>query len=340
MNIRYVALLLWSILLGNSSLQGQDAEFSQFYAAPVYTNGAMIGFAEVPRVTFNVRNQMASFAPDAFITSSISYDQYFYPIRSSVGLTFTADIAGNLLNTYELHGQYAYTLPLTDKIGFKMGLQAGVIQQNINESNLVFGDMINPNSVTDNISNATNELPLLDTKATAFDVGAGFVVYSSDFFFGGYFKHLNTPTLSYTNTGSEDNENQIDIRTSVQIGKTFYLNDPFLKNKQTYITPALLFVHQGNFIQINGGAYVGKGPIFGGFWFRHTIHNSDALIAMIGFKKGIFKAGYSHDFNLGKIKTNAGAHELSLSIDLGQDPYNQKKARMQKNIKCPEMFVN
>ncbi len=336
MNINKISLWICSLLLSSLSLLAQDPEFSQFYAAPVYTNGAMIGFSEAPRINVSFRDQMASFVPDAFITSAISYDQYFYNLRSSIGATFSADIAGNLLNTYQFHGLYAYTLPLTDTYAFKLGFQAGVIQQNINQGNLVFSDMINPNSVTENFTNTTSEAPLGKTNITAFDLGAGFVVYSSRLFMGAYFKHINTPSFSYST--DVDNDNQLETRISFQIGNTFYLNDPFFDKHQIYIAPALLFVNQGAFNQINVGAYAGRGAIFTGFWFRHTIKNADALIWMFGVKKGIFRAAYSHDFNLSQLQTSAGAHEISLSFDLGQDPYIKKKARMRETIKCPEMF--
>ena len=57
----------------------QDPEFTQFYAAPVYTNPAMAGTGTCNgggRVALNYRNQWPSL-PGTFITTSASYDQHF-----------------------------------------------------------------------------------------------------------------------------------------------------------------------------------------------------------------------------------------------------------------------
>lgn len=328
-----MGILLFASNMSNTS--AQDAQFSQFYASPVYLNPAMIGFSEAPRFNINFRDQLPSFS-NAFITTALSFDQHFHSINSSLGLNLVADMAGGLLNTYQLNGVYAYNLPLGRGMSFKAGLQFGVIQQSVNLNNIVFGDMINPNDLAENYNLPTSELPLQTTSLTKFDVGAGFLMYSETFFAGASFKHLTQPEFSFTTL--EDTDNNLPIMTSVHIGKTFLLNDPFFEKNQWYVVPNLLFAHQKNFMQVNAGAYLGYGAIHGGLWVRHAVRNSDALIAMVGFKKGIFRIGYSYDFDLGKVKTAAGAHEISLGFDLGQDAYNKRKVRMREQINCPTMF--
>ncbi|MBD3638978.1 MAG: type IX secretion system membrane protein PorP/SprF, partial [Crocinitomicaceae bacterium] len=48
--------LILTFLLGGSAF-GQDPEFTQFYANPIYLNPAMAGTHGCPRVCINHRNQ-------------------------------------------------------------------------------------------------------------------------------------------------------------------------------------------------------------------------------------------------------------------------------------------
>lgn len=335
--MQYKLLTLFICLLVGLKmpLVGQDAEFSQFYHAPVYLNPAMIGFSEAPRVTLSFRDQLPGFE-HAFITSAVSYDQHFHDLNSSFGLNIVADIAGNLLNTYQINGVYAYQLPLTGDLFVKVGFQAGAIRQSINLENIVFRDQINPNSVTGNESLPTSELGLENSSLTKLDLGGGFTIYDSDFFAGISFKHITQPELTFT--GNRDVDNNLQIRSSFHIGKTFHLNNPLFEKDQSYITPTFLFVNQGSFNQVNVGMHAGHGPLFGGLSLRHNLKNMDALIAMVGVRKGIFRFGYSYDFDMGKVQTAAGAHELTLSFDLGKQEYYQRKKRLRGNQTCPTLF--
>ncbi len=329
---------LFFIILGNSTgnqCQAQDVQFSQFYSAPVYLNPSMIGFSEAPRISINFRDQLAGF-DGSFVTGAISYDQHFHAMRSSLGLNLVMDRAGGLMNTLHLTGVYAYHMPMGENFNVKAGFNFGVIQQSLNATEFVFADMINPNAVADNIAFPTSEAPLENINQTKFDVGAGFLLYNETFYAGASFKHLTQPEFIYSS--NSDDGNKLSILSSIHVGKTFYLNDPFFEKDRWYVVPNALFAHQFNFIQVNVGTYVGHGPIFGGLWLRHTIQNSDALIGLIGFKKGIFKIAYSYDADLGKVKTSAGAHEISLTFDMGKSEYNKRKVRIREQIYCPTMF--
>ncbi len=331
---KFLTIICCSLFL-NGHIQAQDTQFSQFFTAPVYMNPSMIGFSEAPRFTVNFRDHLPSFK-NQFITAAVAYDQHIHDMRSSVGLNLTVDMAGGLMNTYFLNGNFAYNLPLGSNMNFKGGFQLGVIQQSLNTENIVLMDMIDPNSVTGTNDLPTGESALITTSNTKLDVGAGFVLYNQGFYAGASFKHLTQPTFEYT--GNDDTDNKLSILSSVHIGKAFYLNDPFFDKDRWSVVPNLLATVQGKNKQVNAGAYVGYGYIFGGLWMRHTIKNADALITMIGFRKGIFRGAYSYDFDLGKVASAAGAHEVSLTFDLGNDPYNKRKARLRNQIDCPTMF--
>jgi type IX secretion system PorP/SprF family membrane protein len=111
-------------------------------------------------------------------------------------------------------------------------------------------------------------------------------------------------------------------------GANIPLVDSRFSSNEMTLSPNILFQQQGNFRQLNLGAYLKKGPIVGGLWYR----NRDAFIALVGFQRGMFKFGYSYDVTISGISgSTAGSHELSLTINFDCPP-DRKKFR---TISCP-----
>ncbi len=311
----------------------QDPEFSQFYTAPYHLNPSMIGFTSEPRVTVNYRHQYPSFN-NAWLTMGIAYDQHFEELNSSFGLSVLADRAGGIYNTYLVSGQYAYQLQLNDKLLLKAGAQVSYLQKNLNWDKVVLPDMID-DTTGDIIPGSfaglqeTNNIHRLD-------LGLGMVAYTDQLYIGASFKHITRPSVSFTT--AEDPENSLHVRSAFHLGYVFYTSKPRRGFKRFYISPNVLFVNQGPVNQINAGAYLGKGALFGGVWARHTFNNMDALIFMAGVKAGVFRFGYSYDYRLGSLGVNANAHEVSMTFDFGQTYWAKKRKKVNADSKCPEIF--
>lgn len=321
-------------LVATLSASAQDAEFSQFYAAPAYLNPAMIGFTPDARVGLNYRHQYPSFG-DAYLTLAASYDQHFSDFNSSVGISIVADRSGSgIYSTYGINALYAYQLPLTQTLQLKIGTQVGYLGKALDWQKVVLYDMIDP--VTGKPILTTSEPTPDNLSVHRFDVGLGALVYNETFYAGASFKHITQPDVSFTN--SNDPDNRVSVRSMFHVGKVFYLDTDKTFGSSFYISPNLMFISQGRFSQINAGSYIGKGIIFGGLWLRHTIANTDALIVMMGVKSGIVKVGYSYDFNIAGIHTSAGSHELSLILDFGDNPRTKKRERSKRAVECPEIF--
>ena len=62
----------------------QDAEYSQFYANPLYLNPAFTGTSPNPRVSVNYRNQWPSLG-NTFVNYSISFDQFLKTLNGGLG---------------------------------------------------------------------------------------------------------------------------------------------------------------------------------------------------------------------------------------------------------------
>lgn len=330
----FIVLVLLSCIF---PLKGwaQDPEFSQFYAAPAHLNPSMIGFSWDPRIAINYRHQYPQFG-NAFLTFAASYDQHFDNLNSSFGVSVLADRAGEggIYNTYQVNGLYAYQLQFSSDLQVKVGAQIGYLNQSLDWSKLVFTDMIDPS--TGASVGSTAELTPEKTSIHRLDIGGGIVAYNSKFYIGASAKHVTTPSLAFTN--SNDNDNDLKIRTSLHAGRVFYLGQKIVGESQFYISPNILFINQGRHFQLNAGSYLGKGLFFGGLFIRHTIRNTDALIFLAGLKAGIVRVGYSYDINVGPLATGAGAHEIATIIDFGQRKGANDKIRRKKAAECPEIF--
>jgi type IX secretion system PorP/SprF family membrane protein len=328
-------LSLIGLLQATPTAHAQDAEFSQFYAAPAYLNPAMIGFSGQPRFGLNYRHQYPTFG-NAYMTLAASFDQHFSDFNSSIGASIVADFSGSggIYNTYGINALYAYQLSLNQTMQLKIGAQVGYLGKSLNWDKVILYDMIDPTTGKPIIP--TGESSPENLAVHRLDIGLGALIYNETFYAGASFKHVTQPNVSFYD--NDDSENNVSLRSMVHIGKVFYLDTKKTFGNSFYISPNLLFVTQGKFKQINAGTYIGKGIIYGGLWLRHTLSNSDAIIALIGVKSGTLKIGYSYDFNIAGLNTSAGSHELSFLLDLGDNPRTKKQEKSRKATQCPEIF--
>jgi type IX secretion system PorP/SprF family membrane protein len=289
-------------------VSAQDPIFSQFHATPMQINPAFAGNTLAPRVALAYRDQWHNFN-NAFSTAGITYDQFLPFINSGVGISLLSDRAGdNIYQKNALGLNYAYRLEVTNDMFIKIGVEAGATQSTIDWDRLIFLDQLDP---VGGIVNGTQEVRPTNLSKTYFDISSGMLLYSPDFYVGFSLKHLNTPDESYFNSNSNLNTG-LPIRYAVQAGTQIPLDGRNKRKSTTFISPNILFVKQGPFAQVNVGANVGFGSIFAGAWYRNTFRNSDAIIAQVGFQKGIFKVGYSHDITINGLPNTWGAHELTM----------------------------
>lgn len=313
------------------NIQAQDPQFTQFYAAPIYTNPAMAGSAVcnqgvAGRFAINYRNQWPSLK-GTYQTVNASWDQHFDAIGGGLGAMITRDVAGSgLLTTTSVSGVYSYVIPVNKNFFFRTGLQATFVDKRLDFNKLQFADQINP---TQGFVYQTNE-PLPTQNVSFPNFGAGVLGYSANFYVGFAMHNIIEPNQSFYGNQDAILPRRYTAHTGVKI--------PLEKrrNPDAFISPNLLFMMQQNFTQINFGFYVNKGPLVSGLWFRQTagtFGNSDAIIALLGFRKDRLKFGYSYDITVSSARPAAqGSHEVSLAVDWclkkGRPPF--------KPIRCPE----
>ncbi len=312
------------VILTVSQMRAQDPEFSQFYANPLYTNPAFAG-SECGRIALAYRMQYYGL-PGGFVTFNGSYDQRVKEIGGGFGIMFTNDKAGEgVLTANHFNAAYAYELETPSGVNFRFGVQAGFYQKSLQWDKLRWGDQIIAQL---GFVNSTNETRI-DKAVTAANFGAGFLMYSKKFYAGFACHNITEPSQSFF--GGNGPGTTLPRRFTVHGGLVIPLDDK--REPDATFSPNILIMSQGKFSQVNVGFYLNKGPLVAGLWFRQTVPNSDALIALIGFRQGDFKFGYSADFTVSNLRS-AGktAHELTATYQFCNE---HVKRRTYRTLKCP-----
>ncbi len=339
--------LLLSVLAGVlliGGLRAQDPVFSQFYASPIQLNPAFAGVTLAPRLTFNYRNQYPNF-PNAYTTYAASYEQAVEPLNIGFGFLLSNDVAGDgIYQTSNAAAVFGYQVRLNDQLVARFGLEGGLLQYRLDWDKLLFGDQIDPRNGPPSEVGA----PVLSDEdrperlsGTSFDVAAGVLLFSERWYGGVSVKHLNRPEESLLTI----NENLLvgrPLRLSTHFGAQFSLPGGNNRQMPTFISPNVLYIRQAEFSQLNLGAYAGFRQVFGGLWYRHAFSNPDAFILLAGFRKDIFRIGYSYDLTLSKLTAVpgglGGTHEISVSIDFSNSRSLQRKRRADRWNDCFGMF--
>lgn len=339
----YRLILLCTLgIFATQLLQAQDPMFSQFYASPLQINPAFAGVTIAPRLTLNYRSQWGQF-DGGYETYAATYEQAIEGLNSGIGLIVMADDAmDGVYKTNRISGVYGYKLKINDQSFIKFGLEAGFIRTNLDWDRLQFGDQIDPlNGFEDPLGNPnqSGELRPANLGKTIFDVGAGILVYTNKMYGGISIKHLNSPDESLL----EINQNLgagLPMRLTFHAGAEFAVNGNNNRNDATFISPNVLIVKQGDFGQVNAGAYAGFGKFFGGAWYRLGFSNADAAILLAGYREGILRIGYSYDFTVSQLASvnTGGTHEISITINFDNSAETQRRRKSSRYNDCFKMF--
>jgi type IX secretion system PorP/SprF family membrane protein len=315
---RHNFLILIIVMMWSFSSQAQDPIFSQYYAAPLQLNPAFAGNTYSPHIAINYRNQWPALN-QAYVTYAVSYSQFFKDFNSGIGLMILTDDAGQgLYKTTKVSGVYSYKLKLNDNLNLKLGLEGSLVRINLNWEKLVFGDEFDETGFTSpgGTPFPTQEIQPENLSNNYFDASAGLLLYSSHFYAGITTKHLNTPNESFLEI-NESLDGGLPLRIGMHAGYEFKISEGNKKRQASFISPNVMFVKQGDFGQLNIGAYGNLGAIFGGLWYRQGFANPDAAIALVGFQSGGYKIGYSYDITVSKLSLgrSGGSHEISLIMN-------------------------
>lgn len=332
-------LLLFACLFFPFFSKAQDAQFSQYYNAPLFLNPAFAGSAQNSRAVFNYRLQWPNLVKP-YTTVAASLDHHFEPVNTAVGLIVSRDIqgAGNNLKSTKIGLIGAYVVPVSYEWTFIPALQFSYVNRSGNLNELTFGDQINPSGPTGS--------PSVDPLATAvvnnyFDLTTGGLIFNKNLWLGLSVSHLNTPDQGF---GTE--ESLLPVKTAFNAGYKIQLESqvpgtPYIDKS---ITPTLLYKMQGEFDQLDIGLYGIYGQLMLGMWYRGlpikkyepNINNHDALIFLAGVNFQGLTIAYSYDLTISSLTPGSGgAHEISIVYEWYK-PYKTKKRA--RPIPCPKFY--
>jgi type IX secretion system PorP/SprF family membrane protein len=306
-------------MIGITNLFAQDPEFTQFYANPLYLNPAFAGSVRCPRLVMNYRHEWPSIA-GTYLTTSASYDQYVNSLHGGIGVLVMNDRAGEgTITTNNASLIYSYHLAVSRTFSIIAGFQGTFTQKKLDFSKLTFGDMIDPRygfyyTTKENIPD--NASPIYA------DFSAGLLAYSNRFYGGLVVNHLAEPNETFYSNGSSP----LPRKITGHVGMSIPLD------RESSISPNILYQQQQDFRQINLGMYMNRGPLVFGLWVRGSNRNADSFIALVGLQQGLIRFGYSYDITVYKLAlVSGGSHEISLSL---QFPCKPKKKKF-RTISCP-----
>ncbi|MCS6822753.1 MAG: type IX secretion system membrane protein PorP/SprF [Cytophagaceae bacterium] len=330
------------------SAHGQDIQFSQFYAAPLYQNPAFAGSAHIWRFAAHnrlqwpgIRSTLTSSSLSRFTTAYISADGYSEKYKSGFGLIAMRDWqAGSTLASTEIGALYSYEIDLSPTFTLRPGLQASYAQRSIDYSRLRF-----PQDFNDQTGYTGNTYAEFGSAIRRYaDISSGLLLYSDKLWGGLSFHHINRPNQSMLGEVA-----RLPMKYAITGGYKFHLKDrkylAYLERTgEVTLTPTIHYKAQGKSDQTDVGLYLIYDQLMAGLWYRgipfkklaSNLHNNESIVILMGWKYEGWSIGYSYDFVVSKLATvrAGGAHELNITY-----LYNKSKHRKpMKRLPCPSLF--
>ena len=295
-------LILLGLLYVSFQSTAQDPTFTQFYSNPVYLNPALAGSSGCPRIALNYRNQWPQLTGN-YITYAAAYDTYAKNLSGGVGIMAMHDQQGQgTIQTSMIAGTYSYYLKVNRKFRIMFGGQAAYFQKYLDWSKLTFGDMIDPRR---GFIYQTGDVPRGDGSHGFFDVSAGMVGFTKNFYFGVAAHHLNRPDESMILGDS-----RLPIRVTGHMGANIKLGQRGRYSSTTFLSPNIIYQYQNGFQELNIGAYLKYESFTIGAWYR----NRDAFIISLGISTDKFRIGYSYDLTVSKLIEISKVLEVSIEF--------------------------
>ncbi len=315
-------LIITVLLLANYFVKGQDVQFSQLFADRLYLNPAYAGIDYCPKFVLSYRNQWPGIQ-FPFVSYNASFDKYSEALHGGFGIRMMKDDQGNgVFNQINADFIYSYHVKINSNLSAKFAFEVSVYQQNINTSELVYSNMIDPlqGVIFPNTENLSKE------SFFSPDFSTGILLNYKNYFMGMSLSHVPQNIIELHNE-------YLPVKYAIHAGAVI----PVFKNGRTnadfFLEPNLVFINQQNMNMLYYGMYFDISDMSFGLFCRQNLEfHFDALALSYHLKIKKLTLGYSYDVTLSKFfKQTLGAHELSLAYILPCD----KKIRNYNTISCP-----
>lgn len=343
----YNILSFFFVLIFLSKLSyGQDVQFSQFYASPLYLNPGFVGASNDIRTSLHYRIQWVGTNAN-YQTALYSFDMPLLKNNIAIGgYLLQDDITqknGSLQSRTSFIVNGGYHLKINRDWMLSFGLQFGFEQTSLGFDRLIFDDQINSNGI---IEGPTQE-KLLNEKIINPDISSGLLFYGNKMWLGISIFHMTQPSTSRI----QDSENKLFYRLSGQFGYkiplTYKWHNIVPNFDDKYLNIIIHYQKQGTKDQLSTGLSLNYSPIIVGVWYRgilfqengkHKLYNHDAIVIMTGVKFKMLTFSYSFDLPIGGLSLSEGtSHEFMLKYNFNHiSKYKKKKKKViYPTNKCP-----
>ncbi|WP_272022314.1 PorP/SprF family type IX secretion system membrane protein [Olleya namhaensis] len=219
--------------------------------------------------------------------------------KIEVGLSFTNDNIGDVVNENNIYADFAYVLEVGLEAKLSLGLKAGVtlFDTDFNGFNLQSGNQTTDVAFNENVSKAFPNL------------GIGAFYFTDNYYIGLSVPNLLTTTHLESESGIKTTGVQ-NVHYFLTGGYVFDIN-PDLKFKPSFMAKGVSGAPLA--IDVNANVLINE-KLEAGLGYRFD----DAVTAMVNFKvTPLLRVGYAYDYttsNLGDF--NSGSHEIFLLFDV------------------------
>lgn len=328
------SLLLFVPVLASHA---QDAQFTQFYAAPMYLNPAFTGLTYEHRFTANARRQWPGINT-AYDTEMITYDYNMSDVNSGIGGFIMQDKAGTAkLLTQQFGLNFAYRFKVNKYSEFRMGAMAAMTKKSFDYTRLIFNDQLKLNNAPAAVSNEPRD----DGKVNYLDLGLGALYNSTNYWFGLTAKHINQP-----NTSMSGGILPMPVYFSLHGGYRYIITarGAGRTKLEEFVSASVNYRRENRYDQLDIGAYYFKSFLNVGVWYRGLpfkkykpgYPNRESIAILVGLEipDKNFRVGYSYDLTLSKLGINntQGAHEISIVFEMAK----KRKRNKRSLVSCPK----
>lgn len=329
-------LNIFLLIFCSCVMMGQDPQFTQFYASPLFLNPAFTGLTYEHRFSMNVRNQWPGIKT-AYSTGMVAYDYNAAKLNSGIGGFVLYDRAGTSnLVTQQEGFNFAYRIKINKYSEFRMGIMVAMTQKKLDYTNLIFNDQLSAGAGTGPSRDA-----LSIEKVNYTDLGLGALYNSTNYWIGLSAKHLNQPSVSMVG-----NTDALPIYLSLHGGYRYIISarGSGRTKLEEFVSASFLYKHEQHYDQFDIGAYYFKEFLNLGIWYRglpfkkykpgYTNRESIALLAGLEIPDKNFRIGYSYDITVSRLGLNnsKGAHEVSIVYEIAK----KRKRNKRSLVSCPK----
>jgi type IX secretion system PorP/SprF family membrane protein len=226
-----------------------------------------------------------------------SYDSYFPILHGGAGFYLSDDYLGGIINDIRGGLSYSYFLQAGRDFYINAGLSASVYHRGYKFENAVLPDQIDP---LGGVAFPSAEA-LVSGGKSAFDIGAGFLFYSENYFGGFSISHLAEPDLSESGSSEE----RLKRKYQVQLSGDINLN----QSQSLKIRPVIFAGLQGDYLSASAGAAFESNNLSVNALIIGDNGRNMNVQTGFSFKAGLISVYYNYRFNI-----SSGNSMMPLSI--------------------------